>query len=453
MALPGAPSPKVSRRSMKSLWLVAIRPRGGTPYTVRCAGPAARPDLRYLQDLGPHPLLPKSISMDSLELFGAVPPTQSPIPDSPGSMHTTCPHRSHPAHRNMVAVLHAVQGQIARSIDDEAAGLCADIAALARRFHSRQICIDEFVFLQMEVCKQWQHLIPPGPTQKLPQLPQQHQAAAWREWPHLLHVATKPSPSLVSEPQAAPAAPPTAPAPSRHTASGFAAAPSVSCQSAGPQGGAVYNIAPTDQPLANHFGVPGLTMSLPAGQPSVSSQTSTPNNSEPPSPVSDIDPSVLALSLRRSRTGPDEPLKTTLDSASTSPGPDPAEPSDSVKNPDAMLNLKVDHKLGLLGYIKWFNVKQGYGFIKAFNMNLEAFFHHSTILSNVCCGVNDGAMVWFDVQPAQQSGLQATAVVPLEPFRLRSGKGRPNKCVISLLVSLDWLECHAIDALSQDPVH
>lgn len=66
----------------------------------------------------------------------------------------------------------------------------------------------------------------------------------------------------------------------------------------------------------------------------------------------------------------------------------------------------------MLGQVKWFSEKKGWGFVTGDN-NLDYFLHFSAILMSGYKTLEDGQRVEFDADKTDR-GLSAINVVPVE---------------------------------------
>ncbi|MGC8559228.1 MAG: cold-shock protein [Phycisphaerae bacterium] len=66
----------------------------------------------------------------------------------------------------------------------------------------------------------------------------------------------------------------------------------------------------------------------------------------------------------------------------------------------------------LIGRVKWFNDRKGFGFVTAMN-NQDVFVHHTTIRCDGFRTLKEGEMVEYEVE-AGPKGLKATVVQRLQ---------------------------------------
>lgn len=67
----------------------------------------------------------------------------------------------------------------------------------------------------------------------------------------------------------------------------------------------------------------------------------------------------------------------------------------------------------MVGRIKWFNNKKGFGFIE-YKENLDIFVHYSSIMIEGYKTLSEGQMVEFDLVETEK-GLQAKNVKEVKP--------------------------------------
>lgn len=67
----------------------------------------------------------------------------------------------------------------------------------------------------------------------------------------------------------------------------------------------------------------------------------------------------------------------------------------------------------MVGRVKWFNNKKGFGFIE-YKENLDIFVHYSSIMIEGYKTLSEGQMVEFDLVETEK-GLQAKNVKEIKP--------------------------------------
>ena len=67
----------------------------------------------------------------------------------------------------------------------------------------------------------------------------------------------------------------------------------------------------------------------------------------------------------------------------------------------------------MVGRVKWFNNKKGFGFIE-YKENLDIFVHYSSIMIEGYKTLSEGQMVEFDLVETEK-GLQAKNVTEVKP--------------------------------------
>ena len=67
----------------------------------------------------------------------------------------------------------------------------------------------------------------------------------------------------------------------------------------------------------------------------------------------------------------------------------------------------------MVGRVKWFNNKKGFGFIE-YKENLDIFVHYSSIMIEGYKTLSEGQMVEFDLVETEK-GLQAKNVKEVQP--------------------------------------
>lgn len=63
----------------------------------------------------------------------------------------------------------------------------------------------------------------------------------------------------------------------------------------------------------------------------------------------------------------------------------------------------------MLGKVKWFNAKKGFGFIEK-DEGGDLFVHYSAIISNGFKSLEDGQRVEFDIEPTDDGRERASNV-------------------------------------------
>ena len=66
------------------------------------------------------------------------------------------------------------------------------------------------------------------------------------------------------------------------------------------------------------------------------------------------------------------------------------------------------------GTIKWFDERQGFGYILADDGGPEVFVHHSVIQTEGACSLAEGQSVEYEMEVGPK-GLRALSVRPLDP--------------------------------------